>query len=186
MYGLLQACGTPSVEHDHMLKRSARHAMSLLKFLVCDFVEDGAGGGFDPSKDLTSPDASNLNLFAQGFCSLPPNKYKHMSLDLHVVGDQRGGAKEDACYVMTLLLVFHVLEDGETSAPMSKEELLATVAAQQAFAEERIVKVRNRNKFLKFAEDCRSVYVHFVFQPSFMCCTLLCPSLTSFYPLLVF
>ena len=105
MYGLLQACGTPSAEHDHMLKRSARHAMSLLKFLVCDFVEDGTG----PSADINSP---NLNLFAQAFCSLPVDKYRYMSLDLHVIGDQRGGAKEDACHVMVLLLCYHVGEDG--------------------------------------------------------------------------
>lgn len=31
-------------------------------------------------------------------------------------------------------------------------------AAQPAFAEERIVTIRNRNKFLKFAEDCRPPY----------------------------
>jgi hypothetical protein len=119
--GLLQACGTPSVEHDNMLKRSARHAMSLLKFLVCDYVEDGAAPN------------SGLNLFAQGFCSLPVSKYQYMSLDLHVVGDQRGGAKEDACHVMVLLLTHHVMEDGETTSPISKEELLASSSAQQAF-----------------------------------------------------
>jgi hypothetical protein len=116
-YGLLQATGTPSVEHDHMLKRSARHAMSLLKFLVCDFVEEG----------------SNLNLFAQAFCSLPVDKYRFMSLDLHVVGDQRGGAKEDACHVMVLLLCHHVAEDGESPSPLAKQDLLASPSAQQAF-----------------------------------------------------
>lgn len=31
-------------------------------------------------------------------------------------------------------------------------------AAQPAFAEERIIQVRNRNKFLKFTEDCRPAY----------------------------
>ena len=42
LYGLLQACGCPS-SHDskdnQQLKRSARNAMNLLKFLVCDFVD---------------------------------------------------------------------------------------------------------------------------------------------------
>lgn len=118
VYGLLQACGTPSVEHDHMLKRSARHAMNLLKFLVCDFVEDGQG---------------QFNLFAQAFCSLPVDKYKFMSLDLHVIGDQRGGAKEDACHVMVLLLCHHMGEDGETPSPLAISDLLLTPAAQQAF-----------------------------------------------------
>ncbi|KAL3925540.1 MAG: hypothetical protein SGILL_000335 [Bacillariaceae sp.] len=120
VYGLLQACGTPSVEHDHMLKRSARHAMNLLKFLVCDFVEDGQGAG-------------ELNLFAQGFCSFPVDKYRYMSLDLHLVGDQRGGAKEDACSVMVLLLTKHVKEDGETPSPLAKEDLLASQQAHKAF-----------------------------------------------------
>ncbi|KAG7369675.1 exocyst complex component Sec5 [Nitzschia inconspicua] len=120
IYGLLQACGTPSVEHDHMLKRSARHAMNLLKFLVCDFVEDGQSAG-------------ELNLFAQGFCSFPVDKYRYMSLDLHLIGDQRGGAKEDACSVMVLLLTKHMAEDGETPSPLAKEDLLASQQAHKAF-----------------------------------------------------
>lgn len=125
VYGLMQACGTPSVEHDHMLKRSARHAMSLLKFLVCDFVEDGA----DPPTD-GSP---NLNLFAQAFCSLPVDKYSFLSLDLHLLGDQRGGAKEDACHVMVLVLSHHMGEDGETPVPLAKQDLLANPDSHQGF-----------------------------------------------------
>ena len=39
IYGLMQACGSPSVEHENALKRSARHSMMLLKYLVCDYVE---------------------------------------------------------------------------------------------------------------------------------------------------
>lgn len=39
IYGLMQACGSPSTEHEHALKRSARHSMMLLKYLVCDYVE---------------------------------------------------------------------------------------------------------------------------------------------------
>ena len=122
IYGLLQGCGTPSVEHDHMLKRSARHAMSLLKFLVIDFIEEGDSSG--PNK---------LNLFAQAFCSFPQEKYRYMSLDLHLIGDQRGGAQEDACEVIILLLTKHLQEDGETFSPLSKEDLLASQQAQQAF-----------------------------------------------------
>ena len=122
VYGLLQACGTPSVEHDQMLKRSARHAMNLLKFLVCDFVEDGGHTG-----------QNNLNLFARAFCSLPVDRYKFMSLDLHVVGDQRGGAKEDASHVMVQLLCHHMAEDGETHSPLAISDLLLTPSAQQAF-----------------------------------------------------
>ena len=72
IYGLLQACGTPSVEHDHMLKRSARHAMSLLKFLVIDFIEEG-------DETDTNNNGLDLNLFAQAFCSFPVDKYRYMS-----------------------------------------------------------------------------------------------------------
>lgn len=126
IYGLLQACGTPSVEHDHMLKRSARHAMNLLKFLVCDFVEENSSGGGGGS-------SGSLNLFAQGFCSFPVDKYRFMSLDLHLIGDQRGGAKEDACHVMVLLLTKHMMEDGETPSPLSKDDLVASQQAQKAF-----------------------------------------------------
>jgi hypothetical protein len=137
MYGLIQACGTPSVEHDHMLKRSARHAMSLLKFLVNDYIEADASSDNKKQQQrasqITQDDKAPLNLFAQSFCMLPMSKYQFLSLDLHLVGDQRGGAKEDACHVMTLLLLHHVMEDGETSNPMSKEDLLASSAAQQAF-----------------------------------------------------
>ena len=131
LHGLLQACGAPSVEHDQMLKRSARHAMSLLKFLVCDFVEDGTEGNVDLTKQDHA--SSNINLFAQSFCALPIQQYQHMSLDLHMIGDQRGGAKEDACHVMVYLLTQHVSEDGETMSPLSKEDLLASSSAQQAF-----------------------------------------------------
>ena len=118
--GLLQAAGSPSVEHDQMLKRSARHAMSLLKYLVCDFVEDGAEEG-------------ELNLFASCFCSLPLDRYQFMSLDLHLVGDERGGAKDDACSIMVLVLCNHVLEDGETPSPLSKEDLLMDPRSIEAF-----------------------------------------------------
>lgn len=120
IYGLLQGCGTPSVEHDHMLKRSARHVMSLLKFLVIDFVEEGET-------------SHGLNLFAHAFCSFPFDNYRHMSLDLHLIGDQRGGAQEDACEVMVLLLTKHLQEDGETPSPLSKKDLLVSPQAQQAF-----------------------------------------------------
>jgi len=56
-----------------------------------------------------------------------------MSLDLHLVGDQRGGAQEDACEVMVLLLTKHLQEDGETASPLWKQDLLASAQAQQAF-----------------------------------------------------
>ena len=121
--GLLQAAGSPSVEHDQMLKRSARHAMNLLKYLVCDFVENGA------------EDSEDLNLFANCFCALPLDRYQFMSLDLHLIGDERGGAKDDACFIMVMLLLNHKQEDGETPSPLSKEDLLMDPRSIEAFEE---------------------------------------------------
>lgn len=118
--GLIQASGSPSAEHDNMLKRSARFAMALLKFLVLEFVEDGAEPG-------------ELNLFALSFCSFPVEKYGFLSLDLHIVGDERGGAKEDACQIMVLLLTKHTNEDQETAAPIAKEDLLHNPRSHQVF-----------------------------------------------------
>lgn len=102
--------------------------MNLLKFLVCDFVEDGAG-----NNNNNNTTTESLNLFAQAFCSLPVDKYSFMNLDLHVVGDQRGGAKEDASHVMVQLLCFHMQDDGETKSPLAITDLLLSSEAQRAF-----------------------------------------------------
>lgn len=121
MYGLLQACGTPSEKGGAgQLKRSARHAMSLLKWLVMDWKEPGQ------KKD-------ELNLFAKSFLSLHIKHYHHMHLDLHCRGDDRGGMKEDACQIIVQILTKHMSEDGETMEPVMMEELLSSPQAQQEF-----------------------------------------------------
>lgn len=123
LYGLIQACGTPSNENENMLKRSARPAMALLKYLVCDFAEykNGAKLQADPNQ---------LNPFANAFCSLLPSQLSHMRLELHVDGDKRGGAKEDACHVISLLITRHLTDDGETTQYMPLETLLPSKAAR--------------------------------------------------------
>ena len=58
-----------------------------------------------------------------------------MGLDFHCddrKGD-RGGAKEDACQVIVLLLTKHLSEDGETPKPLMMEDLMSRPIAQQEF-----------------------------------------------------
>lgn len=126
LYGLLQACGSPSVEHENTLKRSARPAMNLTKYLVCDFCE------YDNGVKVTA-DPTQLNPFAFALCSLLPSQLSHMNLELHIVGDKRGGAKEDACFVISLLVSRHLSDDGETTKYLPLETLLPTKAARQAY-----------------------------------------------------
>ena len=126
LYGLLQACGSPSVEHENTLKRSARPAMALLKYLVCDFCE------YDNGVKVNA-DPKQLNPFAFALCSLLPSQLSHMNLELHIEGDRRGGAKEDACHVISLLVTRHLADDGETTKYLPLETLLPTKAAQQAY-----------------------------------------------------
>ena len=126
LYGLLQACGSPSVEHENTLKRSARPAMALLKYLVCDFCE------YDNGVKVTA-DPKQLNPFAFALCSLLPSQLSHMNLELHIEGDKRGGAKEDACHVISLVVTRHLSDDGETTKYLPLETLLPTKAARQAY-----------------------------------------------------
>lgn len=116
--GLLQACGTPSDKGT--LKRSARHSMNLLKWLIMDWKEPGHKG-------------DELNLFAKSFLSLDVSHYHHMQLDLHCIGDDRGGAKVDACEIIVQILTKHMDEAGEHSSPVMMEELVSRPAAQQEF-----------------------------------------------------
>lgn len=122
LYGLLQACGTPSGEHDGTLKRSARQSMNLLKWLLLDWRDS------NQKKD-------DMNVFARSFLTFAPQHYHHMGLDFHCddrKGD-RGGAKEDACQVIVLILTKHLSEDGENEAPLMMEDLMSRPIAQQEF-----------------------------------------------------
>ena len=131
IYGLLQACGAPSEDHDGTLKRSARHAMNLLKWIILDWKEQRGGGGTGGGTDGSN--AVVKNLFARSFLSLEVKHYHHMQLDLHCIGDDRGGAKEDACQLLVLILTQHTTEDGENSSSLMMEDLLSSAKAQQEF-----------------------------------------------------
>ena len=126
-YGLLQACGTPSSDHGHMLKRSARPAMALLKFLVCDWKE------YVHHKPTDSGDSGKLNPFAFALCSCTLEQLEVMNLELHIEGDKRGGAMEDACHVICLVTSRHLADDGETTAPLRLENVLPTALARKRF-----------------------------------------------------
>jgi Exocyst complex component Sec5 len=121
-YGLLFACGMPS-DSGEGLKRSARHATNLVKWLLQDWKE---------GKNSTNTD-SDLNVFSKAFLALPVDYYRHMRLDLHVTGDERGGTREDACRIIVLILMKHLSEDGERHQFVMVEELLSTPQAQQAY-----------------------------------------------------
>ena len=135
LYGLLQACGTPS-SHDSnsALKRSARNAMNLLKFLVCDFA-DKVNGRPVPLETDPKTGAKELNGFAHALCCCTVPQLLLMRPDLHLAGegDARGGAKDDCCQVLALALSRHVAEDGETPDPLALEEILRNPAARNAF-----------------------------------------------------
>jgi len=94
--------------------------MNLLKWLLLDWKEP------DQKK-------SELNVFAKSFLSLPANCYHHMQLDLHCSGDDRGGAKEDACEIIVLILTQHLSEDGEGPQHVTIDELLSDPRGQQEF-----------------------------------------------------
>jgi len=122
-YGLLPACGMRSGDG---LKRSCRQAMGLLRWMLLEWKENN-----NSSNNNTG---DQINVFARTFLSLPVDLYRHMQLNLHVTDDERGGAKEDACHIIVLLLCSHLdAADQETRQPVLLEELVTTPQAQQAY-----------------------------------------------------
>lgn len=129
LYGLIQAAGCPSEDHENQLKRSCKNAMSLLKYLVIDHVDYSNGR---PTQDKKK-DADALNLFANAFCMCSTHQLRNMNLDLHMLGDKRGGDLEDASEIIVLLLTRHLADDGETPDPISLETLLPSAPARKIF-----------------------------------------------------
>lgn len=126
-YGLLQACGTPSSDHVHMLKRSARPAMALLRYLVCDWRE------IVGHKKVETNPPDRLNPFAFALCSCSVEQLQLMNLEMHIEGDKRGGAMEDACHVIVLATSRHLGDDGETTQPLRLDALLSTAPCRRRF-----------------------------------------------------
>jgi Exocyst complex component Sec5 len=137
LYGLLQACGTTSSHAEgggsgaSALKRSARPAMVLVKELLLDW------------KESSSSKKDDLNVICQSFLELPVHYYSSsMQLDAHCSSgdhhntnrqDTRGGAKQEACELIVLILTKHMSEDGQSAAPVTLEEILLQPKAQQEF-----------------------------------------------------
>jgi hypothetical protein len=126
LYGLVPGCGTRSGDKQDGsgLKRSAKNTLQLLKWLLLDWREAGATSREDD------------NLFCHSFLCLEATYYHHMHLDLHLVGgkgEDRSGAKEEACEIIVLILTKHMSTDGESLQPLLIEELLSTPKAQQEF-----------------------------------------------------
>lgn len=127
-YGLMYASGMRS-DNGAGLKRSARHAMNLLKWLLTDWKDSN-----NNATETINSTGEALNLFARAFLALPVQYYKaSLNLNLHVVGDDRGGAKEDACAIVVLILCHHTDPEGSKPQTVLLEELVTTPVAQQAY-----------------------------------------------------
>ena len=65
----------------------------------------------DNNRNSNNNNGSNTeNVFTKPFLSLPVTFYHSMQLNLHLAGDDRGGAKEDACRIVVLILTQHLDE----------------------------------------------------------------------------
>lgn len=146
-YSLLKAAGEPSSDHNGTLKRSAKNAMALIKFLVCDFVDMENGNPINPEGEL--------NGFAQAFCSLTTQHLTQCKLELHLLdhpGDsQRSGSKEDACEIILMLILHHTDETGANDEPMNLDKLLPNPQAREVF--ENYI---HSNKSVKIFEKMRN------------------------------
>jgi hypothetical protein len=133
--GLLLACGSSATDPKpgSMLKRSAPHVMSLLKYLVCDHLDFLDGEKVMPAKDPDTGEAE-LNMFAHALCCCTPAQLGHMKLHWHMESEGKGGSKEDACAVAVLLLTRHLSPDGGGKAsPLALETLIPGPKARKAF-----------------------------------------------------
>lgn len=146
-YGLLQACATPSTDHQGGLKRSARNAMHLVKYLVCDHVDMVEGEPASLGIDAQTGQVE-LNQFAYALCGMKLQQLKLANFDAHLKdmksnsteGNARGGARSEACHVLVLLFSRHFdPNDPEGSASTASasalymEDLLPSPSARQNF-----------------------------------------------------
>lgn len=144
--GLLQACAMPSGDQKG-LKRSARNAMHLVKYLACDHVDQIDGEPTPLGIDALSG-LPELNPFAYGLCSMKPSQLKIANFDAHLKyqgsdANARNGARIEACQVLVLLFTRHFDPSaidpvtGSTATSPSQtllmEDLLPTQAARQSF-----------------------------------------------------
>jgi hypothetical protein len=169
-YGLLQACSTPSTDHAGELKRSARNAMNLLKYLAIDYVEMKNGEPITVGIDAATG-KEELNPFAYSLCSLSISELRMANFDLHLKetsyssteANKRSGAKTDACQMLVLLLTRHfdpeadVAEKAKSTGPtIVPEDLLLTSVARQSFENWMVQNVdKETQNFIKMASISR-------------------------------
>jgi hypothetical protein len=103
--------------------------MNILRWLLLDWKDNSSNN----TDGTMASSFAELNLFAKAFCSLPVAFYRHLQLNIHVTGDDRGGVKDDACAIIVLVMCHHASENGETPQPVLLEELVTTPVAQQAY-----------------------------------------------------
>ncbi|KAL3817074.1 hypothetical protein ACHAXA_000124 [Cyclostephanos tholiformis] len=137
LVGLLRASGCPrSVDHMDALKRSARPAISLLRYLCLDF-----GGDAEPSSAV-GENASRvvgllsrrLNGFASALCALNVPQLRLLRFDIHVGGGTDcGGSKDDACRLLALILTRHTDTDRETPKPLRVHDVLPDARSRAIF-----------------------------------------------------
>ena len=146
--GLLRAVGAPSSDHKDALKRSARSAISLLRYLCCQFDNADNNNNGSVINDMNAI-AGTLNGFASTFCSLNIPQLRMARFEVHIGNSNnnkglsssvvidnngsRGGSKEDACRLLTLLLARHTDTDMETRKPINIEELLPNATTRQEY-----------------------------------------------------
>lgn len=119
LYGMLRAAGCPSTDHKDSLKRSARPAISLLRYLCLEFDQTNTKNLF----------LGELNGFGQALCALNVPQLRTLRLDIHIgKGDNesgsRGGSKDDACHLCALILARHTDTDYETPKPINIRDVL--------------------------------------------------------------
>lgn len=128
LVGLLRAAGCPSTDHRDSLKRSARPAISLLRYLCLEFDRQNHKNLF----------LGELNGFAQALCALNVPQLRTLRLDIHIgkgdnEGGSRGGSKDDACHLMALILARHTDTDCETPKPVDIKDFLPAGESRAEF-----------------------------------------------------
>jgi hypothetical protein len=101
--GLLRWCGSASSKHGGQLKRISADVISLIKFLL-----------------TLEPDEFGENVFFDRFIRLPAVNLREMNLSKHLAtveasffSSSRSGNAIDACEILSIVIQYHVNDDGE-------------------------------------------------------------------------
>jgi hypothetical protein len=102
-HGLLYWCGSSSTKHTGQLKRISSDVISLIKFLL-----------------TLEPDEYGENVFFDRFIRIPSNSLREMNLSKHIASvgtsffaSNRSGNATDAFEILSIIMEYHVNDDGE-------------------------------------------------------------------------